>query len=346
MNRQTLTQQQLSFTELSQSVPALSREELLAGLVPPPHFADVSFATYQPDASFPSQAQARARLAELGEQLAKTKPTSRFFSAKRKVAPSHVYLDGGFGVGKTHLLVSLAGAVGERAAYGSFVEYTAIVGVLGFSQTVASLASYQLVCIDEFELDDPGDTLIMSRLIRELSEHGVSVVVTSNTLPESLGEGRFSHHDFLREIQALADRFEVIHIDGPDYRNADRQSEPVIRTAPQAGELEGGASSGKVAFATTAELLAALKLVHPSRYRRLVGGLGRLVVTEFEAITDEHAALRFVALVDRLYDNEVAVTLSAAGGDQNIFTPEMLRGGYRKKYFRALSRLSSLTNLN
>ena len=77
-----------------------------------------------------------------------------------------------------------------------------------------------------------------------------------------------------------------------------------------------------------------------------MGGLDRLVVTEFEAIIDEHAALRFVALVDRLYDNEVAVTLSAAGGDQNIFTPEMLRGGYRKKYFRALSRLSSLTNLN
>lgn len=44
------------------------------------------------------------------------------------------------------------------------------------------------MCIDEFELDDPGDTVLMSRLMRELADAGVRLVATSNTLPCSLGE--------------------------------------------------------------------------------------------------------------------------------------------------------------
>lgn len=40
-------------------------------------------------------------------------------------------------------------------------------GALTFRKTVEALSSYKLVCIDEFELDDPGDTVLMSRLMRE-----------------------------------------------------------------------------------------------------------------------------------------------------------------------------------
>ena len=51
-----------------------------------------------------------------------------------------------------------------------------------------------------------------------------------------------------------------------------------------------------------------------------------------------------VVLVDRLYDNDVPV---AAAGESlgSLFTPEMLKGGYRKKYFRSLSRLAALAEM-
>src|SRR5690625_6734301 len=61
----------------------------------------------------------------------------------------------------------------------------------------------------------------MTRLIRELSDRGVAVAATSNTLPEALGEGRFAAQDFLREIQSMAERFEVLRVDGEDYRRRD-----------------------------------------------------------------------------------------------------------------------------
>ena len=58
--------------------------------------------------------------------------------------------------------------------------------------------------------------------------------------------------------------------------------------------------------------------------------------------TDQAEALRFVVLVDRLYDREIPVVASGVPVDQ-VFDADMLRGGYRKKYYRAISRLVALT---
>jgi len=46
-------------------------------------------------------------------------------------------------------------------------------------------------------------------------------------------------------------------------------------------------------------------------------------------------------LIDRLYDRDVPVLLGGSG-EQGLFGTDMLRGGYRKKYYRALSRFGAL----
>ena len=101
-------------------------------------------------------------------------------------------------------------------AFATFMELTQLAGVFGFVECIELLANYTLLCIDEFELDDPGNTTLISRLLAQLVERGVSVAATSNTLPEQLGEGRFAAQDFLREISTLAAIFDVVRIDGPD----------------------------------------------------------------------------------------------------------------------------------
>ena len=92
-------------------------------------------------------------------------------------------------------------------AFATFGELTQLAGVFGFVECIDLLADYTAVCIDEFELDDPGNTTLISRLLSSLVERGVSVAATSNTLPEQLGEGRFAAQDFLREINTLAEHF-------------------------------------------------------------------------------------------------------------------------------------------
>jgi cell division protein ZapE len=49
-----------------------------------------------------------------------------------------------------------------------------------------------------------------------------------------------------------------------------------------------------------------------------------------------------VVLADRMYDRNLPLLAGGVPLDQ-LFSPEMLKGGYRKKYLRALSRLIALT---
>ena len=321
--------------------PELSVSDLLEEFAPPPHFAHERFATYRPDPSQPTQAAAVSALEAFAARVESPVPAKR--SLFRRAAPPEgragVYLDGGFGVGKTHLLASLWHAVPGPKRFGTFVEYTNLVGALGFRSAVDALSGNRLVCIDEFELDDPGDTVLMSTLLGELVSNGVFLAATSNTLPDKLGEGRFAAEDFLREIQGLAAHFDVLRIEGEDYRHRGLPEAP----PPLSDEAV-------IAFAQThpgtlldrfADLGPHLTRVHPSRYGALVTGATALALTGVRTITDQAAALRMVVLVDRLYDRDIPVVASGTPLDR-IFSEDMLRGGYRKKYFRAVSRLVAL----
>ena len=328
--------------------PRLGPERLLAELVPPPRFADVSFDSYVPDPDQPSQARAVEALRRLaarvdaGGQRESRPGLPSWLGGRRKreqQGRSGVYLDGGFGVGKTHLLASLWHVVEGPKRFGTFVEYTNLVGALGFRPALDALATSRLVCIDEFELDDPGDTVLMARLLRELVDAGVFLAATSNTLPDALGEGRFAADDFLREIQSVADQFDVVRVDGEDYRHRGLPAPP----SPTADE-DVARAAARVPGAVLDdfdELLAHLASVHPSRYGAMLDGVEAVFWRGVRTITDQSVALRLVVLADRLYDRDVPLVTSGAPLDE-LFSGDMLAGGYRKKYRRAVSRLTAL----
>ncbi|MFE2881876.1 cell division protein ZapE [Streptomyces sp. NPDC059272] len=331
--------------------PFVPADRLVAEMVPPPRFDSVRFATYIPDPNQPSQTEAvgvlEAFAAGLGGAHAAGTAKRGFLGfgkgrAKTPAGPRGVYLDGGYGVGKTHLLASLWHATPAEPAlkaFGTFVELTNLVGALGFQQTVRTLSGHRLLCIDEFELDDPGDTVLVSTLLGKLVDAGVALAATSNTLPGKLGEGRFASVDFLREIQGLSAHFRSLRIDGEDYRH---------RGLPEAPTPFSDEQVTKAAYATPGaslddfpHLLDHLAKVHPSRYGALTDDLKAVCLTDVQPIPDQSTALRLVVLADRLYDREVPVLASGLPFDR-LFSEEMLNGGYRKKYFRAISRLTAL----
>jgi cell division protein ZapE len=330
--------------------PSVTPEKLIAGLVPPPTFADVSFDTYRPDPAEPSQAAAVQACLRFCEQAAVQRAGKKKLFGRLEVLPGvGIYLDGGFGVGKTHLLASTyyalagegAGAPPHKLAFATFGELTQLAGVFGFVECIELLADYVVVCIDEFELDDPGNTTLISRLLSQLVERGVSVAATSNTLPEQLGEGRFAAQDFLREINTLAQIFTTVRIEGPDYRHRDLPPAP----APPSDD-EVRLRAADVAGATLDDFDALCKhlaTMHPSRYLALIEGVTEVFITGVHPLDDQNVALRLVSLTDRLYDAGIPVVASGAKLDE-VFSEEMLVGGFRKKYLRATSRLLALTN--
>ncbi|WP_069886054.1 cell division protein ZapE [Streptomyces luteocolor] len=328
--------------------PHVPADRLVAEMVPPPRFDSVRFDTYIPDPGQPSQTEAVRVLsgfaAGLGGSHASGSGKRRWFQkrAPAPAGPRGIYLDGGYGVGKTHLLASLwhaTPAAPEQKAFGTFVELTNLVGALGFQQTVRTLSDHRLLCIDEFELDDPGDTVLVSSLLAKLVEQGVALAATSNTLPGKLGEGRFAATDFLREIQGLSAHFKALRIDGQDYRHRGLPEAPAPYTDEQV--TKAAYASEGASLDDFPHLLAHLARVHPSRYGALTENLTAVCLTDVTPVPDQSTALRLVVLADRLYDREVPVLASGVPFDR-LFSEDMLNGGYRKKYFRAISRLTAL----
>lgn len=323
--------------------PVVPASALVDEMVPPSMFDDVSFDSYIPDPSQPSQAAAVQACRRFAEAASKVRSGGKRSFFRRKSEPPRgigLYLDGGFGVGKTHLLASIYHAMPGPKAFATFVEVTHVVGALGFIAAVERLSGHSVLCIDEFELDDPGDTMLVSRLLAELTAKGVSIVATSNTLPGQLGEGRFAAQDFMREIRKLSEVFQAIRVDGPDYRHRDLPPAPDPLSQSDLVDIAERTSGATLdGFDALCKHLATL---HPSRYKALVSGLSLVCIEDVHPVDDQSVALRIVVLADRLYDAHVPVVVSGAKLDE-IFTEEMLNGGYRKKYLRATSRLLALS---
>jgi len=329
---------------LGERTPDITGAEIVAELVPPPQFEHASFASYRPDHDYPSQLGAVERLQAFSAAANGQRPGG-FFS-RRKVKPElpGIYLDGGFGVGKTHLLAALWHEAQGPKYFGTFIEYTALVGALGYQETIKELRSAKLICIDEFELDDPGDTMVMTRLLGELVATGTRVAATSNTPPNSLGEGRFAAQDFLREIQAMSSNFETVRIDGLDYRRRNASGQA---TSVEPEDLEHMVTTLQQRGARFTEdnfgaLIRHLGTVHPSKYVKIIRDIDVIALTDVYLLTDQTDALRLVAFIDRVYDAEIPIVASGLPLNE-VFDPEMLAGGYRKKYQRSQSRMVALT---
>ena len=313
----------------------------------PRRFAAASFESYVPDPNYPSQALAKAAATTFVDGILDAPRSDRGlwrrnwrFGNGSDSGGNGIYFDGGFGVGKTHLLVAMHRVAPEPKAYCSFSDLVNFVGAIGFEDSIARLRSCTLIAIDEFELDDPGDTVLISTLLGRLADSGVNLAASSNTLPDKLGQGRFAAADFRREIQGLAARFSVISIEGGDYRHIalslDEDDRDLLRLLDEGENLGNG-----VTMDSFAELNAKLGTIHPVMYSSLLRGVDVAIIIDARPYGSLSDALRFVSLVDRAYELGVAIILDPVRL-RDLFPESFLSSGYRTKFGRCLSRLSEL----
>src|SRR5712692_4182928 len=153
-----------------------SPAELVRGFVPTPRFAHVSFASYQLHPREPSQTTALARVQTSVEELAVDAPARGALLARlrprRPRTLRGLYLDGGFGVGKTHLLAATYHAAPDPKAYLSFAELSYTITSLGLTTCLTVFRRHGLLCVDEFELDDVANTRLAATCLRGLRDAG------------------------------------------------------------------------------------------------------------------------------------------------------------------------------
>ncbi|WP_026234910.1 cell division protein ZapE [Calidithermus timidus] len=319
---------------LVERMPEVNLETLLAQFVPPPRYSGATFDSYHPDPRFSSQAVAKERLG----RWVRDRPQG--FFRKKLPDPRGIYLDGGFGVGKTHLLVAAYWQAPEPKAYLSFEELTYAVGLMGMAQAVERFGRLAYLFIDEFELDDPGNAQMVTNLLGQTMEKGLRVAATSNTPPGALGQGRFNAEQFRIQIQSLARRFAVESLDGEDYRHRDFQHPPLPLAAEELEELYHE-ETRPASYDSFAELFYLLRGLHPIRYRYLFDSLEVVYLEGLAPIPDLNDALRFVHFIDKLYDRGLQLRASGVPLEQ-IFLESYRHGAFAKKFGRCLSRLSEL----
>lgn len=341
----------------------VSVNECMKNMKPHPKFQDCTFDNYIPDSRFPSQYSVKNILAEkvasLEEKKNRYKINNKGFlgflkrnnGVKNNVNAdskgANLYLDGGYGVGKTHLLSACYNVAEDvKKTFLSFGELTYFFNFLGIEQSIKYFSEFDLILLDEFELDDPATTRMVAKFFQEVCEETL-IITTSNTLPSDLGKGQqFQVEEFAKEMGAIADSFKTFVIEGEDYRSKSgaqlwkRVVDKVFFMEQYTRVDNDAASKGLIGFKNLIDLL---KANHPFKYYIIPDKTEALFIDGLEPFKALDEALRFAHLVDNCYYYNTKIFVRSKYNLSDLYSNEMLESCFQKKFLRCLSRLDELS---
>lgn len=289
-----------------------------------------------------------------------------------------LYLWGGVGRGKTHIVNSLHAALPfpdkmRVHFHGFMLSVHRRLRALGerrdpLDVLAADLASEtRIICFDEFHVSDITDAMLLGRLLEGLFARGVTLVATSNIAPDDLYRDGLQREQFLPAIALIKSHTDVVELDsGIDYRLRVLERDQTYHTPLGAAAEQALESCFRAlapeGFARDASLEVAGRDIET---RGIADGI---VWFDFPAICETarsagdyieiarrfHTVLlsgvpvmddrerdrvvRFIHLVDELYERNVNLILSAAAEPEDLYSGERLA----VRFDRARSRLAEM----
>ena len=293
-----------------------------------------------------------------------------------------LYLWGGVGRGKTYLMDLLFFALPfEQKSRMHFHEF-----MLDIHQRMHKLAGshnplrkigkeladqYRVLCLDEFQVQDVADAMILTHLLKALFQHGVWILITSNTAPDRLYEKGIQRQSFLPCIALIKEKLEVIHLEsGRDFRKQsldsagnyllihgnvaqiDRQLQLYLQMfslteprAQQTMELNGRplqvrGISDRVIWCDCRELCE--KAHSAADYLVLAQSFSVFLLSDIPKMGEEqdNIAKRFMHLIDLLYDHKKKLIVSAQALPEDLYSGRDLQASFE----RTASRLVEMSS--
>lgn len=325
---------------------------------------DLARPGFQPD---PAQALAVARLQHLYDTLDQRWQADRGVvgrlqrSIGGREPVTGLYFWGGVGRGKTWLMDiffdSLPFRRKMRSHFHRFMqrvhaELKTLAGEKNPLDIVADRFAREalVICFDEFFVSDITDAMILGTLFEKLFERGVTLVATSNIVPDELYRNGLQRERFLPAIAILKRYVEVVNVDsGIDYRlrvleqakifHHPLDAEAEASLARSFAELSRGMSEQaadchieindrKVQVRQLADDIVWCDFeelcVRPrsaADYIELARQFHAVLLSNVPRMdmSSDDAARRFINLVDEFYDRNVKLILSAAEPIENLY---------------------------
>lgn len=316
---------------------------------------------------------------EANEKRARSSLTGKILPFRRKhdLVPG-MYLWGDVGRGKTWLMDQFFETVAipnklrihfhrfmqmvhhELQAFSSEVDPLRVIGAHMGKQ-------YRLICLDEFQVTDIGDTMLLRNLVEALYEQGITLVTTSNREPDELCQDWFqreqfqpaadliqknstvmhlhSEIDFRFLHQTLADIFYTPHDDGvqQEMENrfralADGQIEKEKDLEINKRPIKALMTAGNAAWFDFDTLCRGPRAA--SDYIQIAKRFPTVLLSAVPVLNEglDSSARRFLTLVDELYDQRTLLIFSAQATLENLYQGDTLAFEYQ----RVLSRLHEM----
>lgn len=303
--------------------------------------------------------------------------------SKKKAEPEMgLYFWGGVGRGKTYLVDTFYNTLPferkMRTHFHRFMQrvHNDLTELSGEKDPLKSVAKRiadeaVVICFDEFFVSDIGDAMILGRLMQELFSRGVTLVATSNIVPDDLYENGLQRARFIPAIKLLNKYTEVVNVDsGVDYRlrtleQAELYHYPLNAQAEK--NLEDNfnsliADKARVRSNTSVEVLGRkipVKLRGTSiawfEFDALCDGprsqndyieLGKqfrdIIISNVPVMGNKNddLARRFINLIDEFYDRGVKVIMSAEAPITEIYSGGRLEFEFQRTTSRMLEMQS------
>ncbi len=329
---------------------------------------------YQADEA---QQRAVSRLQRSYEEWSDYK-TARSNSFKRLInrpeIPRGVYLWGGVGRGKSFLMDGFYSVVPlQRKTRIHFHEFMRDIhrqldelkGIANPLDVVAQRVAkkYRLICFDEFHVSDIADAMILYNLLKPLFERGVTFVMTSNYMPDTLYPDGLHRDRMLPTIALLKQQLDVMNVDaGCDYRKRVMAQVPSYLTPLNASTDESLRNAyGKIAQIADEDPRVRIEAREIRALRRagdivwfdfatLCGGprsqndyleiatcFHTVILSDIPCMSASMSseARRFTWLIDVFYDRRVKLLMSAAVAPEKLYE----QGTLSNEFHRTVSRI-------
>jgi cell division protein ZapE len=224
-----------------------------------------------------------------------------------------------------------------------------------------------IICFDEFFVSDITDAMILGTLFEELFAHNVTLVATSNIVPNDLYRNGLQRERFLPAIKLINQHCSIVNVDsGVDYRlrtleqaeifhfPLDQQADDNLNHYFKQLSTDVGSqrkvieinhrplttvqeSDGVVHFEFSTLCESARSQSDYMELSRVYHTVLLANVTQMGADNDD-STRRFIALVDEFYERNVKLIMSAEVELEQLYT----NGRLSFEFKRCLSRLQEM----